>query len=32
LDRFYEFVADGLIHHSIVVSAVAKFLLYKRRK
>lgn len=32
LDRFYEFVADGLIHHSIVVSAVAKFLLYERRK
>jgi ADP-ribose pyrophosphatase len=32
LDRFFELVTDGLIHHSIVVSAVAKFLLHTRRK
>ena len=27
LDDFFDYVADGIIHHSIVVAAVAKYLL-----
>ena len=29
LDEFMELVASGEVHHSLVVAAVAKFLLYK---
>jgi ADP-ribose pyrophosphatase len=32
MDRFLDYVAEGIIHHSIVVSAVAKYLLHERNK
>ncbi|SMO81902.1 NUDIX hydrolase [Fodinibius sediminis] len=31
IDTFLDYVADGTIHHSIVVAAAAKYLLYKGR-
>lgn len=32
LDDFLDLVADGTVHHSIVVAAVAKYLLYSKRQ
>ncbi|PAU94855.1 NUDIX domain-containing protein [Aliifodinibius salipaludis] len=32
MDEFLDFVADGTIHHSIMVAAVARFLLKSRRE
>lgn len=32
LDSFYRFVGKGVIHHSIVVAAAAKLMLFEREK